>query len=147
MTNARNISRQIIALAGLLPDWFMRHPATPPRLTNETCDSELHLDDRIVSPLFEIGSASHTSATPRSNTYSDAFRMKASSDAHICSQSQDVFVYAPSATPHFRLFSVFPEVSNTDHTACVNPGDDGQRMMVIAANHRAVLMRSTGPMR
>jgi hypothetical protein len=134
-TNASNIARRIIPLEGLLSDWPTRHLAAPPQLTNKNCDSELHLYDRIVSPRFEIGSASHTLATRRSNTYCDVFRMQASSDAHICSESQDVLVCAPFATPNYRPFSSFPEVSNTDQTASLNPSDDGQRMMVIAANH------------
>ncbi len=56
-TNTRNIARRIIVLAGLLSDGPTRHPATPPQSANETCDSELHLHDRIVSPCFDIGSA------------------------------------------------------------------------------------------
>ena len=132
-TNASNIARRIIPLEGLLSDWPTRHLAAPPQLTNKNCDSELHVYDRIVSP--QLKSASHTLATRRSNTYSDAFRMRASSDAHICSESQDVLVYAPFATPNYRPLHAFPEVSNTDQTATLNPSDDGQRMMVIAANH------------
>ena len=130
-TNARNIARRINALAGLLPDWPTRRLAAPASQANETCDSELHLYDRIVSPRFEIGSASHTLATRRSNTYRDVFRMKVSSDAHICSEPEDVFVSAPSATPNYRPLRAFPEVSNTDQTAGLNPGDDGQGIMVI----------------
>jgi hypothetical protein len=134
-TNASNIARRIIPLEGLLSDWPMRHLAAPPQLTNKKCDSEIHLYDRIVSPRFEIGSASHTLATRRSNTYGNVFRMQASSDAHICSESQDVLFYAPFLTPNYRPLHAFPEVSNTDQTASLNPSDDGQRMMVIAANH------------
>jgi hypothetical protein len=132
-TNARNIARRIIVLAGLLSDWPTRHLATPPLPANETCDSEFHLYDRTVSPWFDIGSASHTLATPCSNTYSDIFRMKALSDAHICSESQVVRVCVPSATPNNRPLGAFPEVSNTDHTGRLNPGDDGQILMVFAA--------------
>src|ERR1700722_16919176 len=61
--------------------------------------------------------------------------MMASSDAHICSESQDVLVCAPFATPNYRPFSSFPEVSNKNKTASLNKSDYGQRMMVIAANH------------
>jgi hypothetical protein len=140
--NARNIIRQIVVLARLLSDWPTRHPCTPTRPANEKCDSELHLDDRIVSPWFEIGSASPMSrhamrsertATPHGHTHSDIFRMKSSSDAHICSESQDVFVRVPSATPDYRPFSPFQEMSKTDQTPTLNPGHDGQRFIAFAA--------------
>jgi hypothetical protein len=65
-TNAGNIARQIIALAGRLPDEPARHLATPPQPANDTCDSELHLHNRIVSPCFDIGSASPISSTRHS---------------------------------------------------------------------------------
>jgi hypothetical protein len=145
-TNAGNIIRRIISLAGLLSDWPTRRFVAHASPSNETCDSEPHLNDRIVSPRFDIGSASHTLATLRSNTYNDVFRMKASGDAHICSESQDVFVCSPFAVPKCRKISAFTEVSNTDQTICLYPGDDGQRMMVIAANLGAVLMGSTVPL-
>ena len=144
-TNAGKNAQRIIALTGRLSDWPTRHSAKPPQSANETCGSELHLYDRIVSPWFDIGSASTVSgramrgkrtAAPSSHTHSDSFRMEAASDAHICSESQDRFVCLPFATPKCPKISAFTEVSNTDQTAHLNSGDDGQRMMVIAANHR-----------
>jgi hypothetical protein len=143
-TNAGKNAQRISALTGRLADWHTRHPATLLRGANETCESELHLYDRIVSPRFDIGSASTISgramrgertAAPSSHTHSDVFRMEAASDAHICSESQDRFLRLPFATPKCRKISAFTEVSKTDQTAHLNPGDDGQRMMVIAANH------------
>ena len=40
--------------AGLLLDWPIQHPIGPFRLANEKCDSEIQLDDLIVSPLIGI---------------------------------------------------------------------------------------------
>jgi hypothetical protein len=37
----------------------MRRPARPARQANKKCDSEIHLDDLIVSPLIGIAHLRH----------------------------------------------------------------------------------------
>jgi hypothetical protein len=77
------------------------------------------------------------SVVTRSYTQTHVFRVEAFRDGHICSEPQDVFVCAPvrkAQSPGFHLN--FPEVSNTDRTATLNPGDDGQRLIVFAADFK-----------
>jgi hypothetical protein len=59
MTNTKSVARCIIVPAGLLPDRSMRHPIGPSRLASEKCDSEIHLDDGIISPLIGIAHLRH----------------------------------------------------------------------------------------
>jgi hypothetical protein len=59
--NTGSITRRIIVTTGFLLDWPTRRPAAPFRPANETCDSEFHLDDRIISPRFDIA---HLIGTP-----------------------------------------------------------------------------------
>lgn len=73
----------------------------------------------------------------RSYTHRDIFRMEAFRDGHICSGSQVVCVCVPSAMLNWRPISAFSKVSNTNQTAVLNFGDDGQRLMVIAVNRGA----------
>jgi hypothetical protein len=77
---------------------------------------------------------SERTAALHSYTCTDIFKMAAFWADHICSGSQIVCACFPFATLNSLALSSFPEVSNTDRTACLNPGDDGQRLMVIAAN-------------
>jgi hypothetical protein len=73
-------------------------------------------------------------AATRNYTHSDIFRIAALSDGHICSESHVGCVCVPSAALNCRRVSVFTEVSDTDQTAPLKSGDDGQRLMVIAMN-------------
>jgi hypothetical protein len=42
-----------------LPDWPTRLPARPALQANEKCDSAIHLDEIIVSPLIGIAHLRH----------------------------------------------------------------------------------------
>ena len=97
VTNARSVAQRIIVPAGFLSDWPTRLPARPARQANKKCGSEIHLDDRIISPLVCIAHFKHDMRHRRtvasySYTHRDAFRMEAFKDGHICTQSQVVCV-------------------------------------------------------
>jgi hypothetical protein len=92
VTNSRSVARCIIVPAHLLPDWPPRLAVGPSGLANKKCDSEIHLDDRIVSPLICIANLRHGIRRQRtvvmpSYTYKDVFRMESFKDGHICTQS------------------------------------------------------------
>jgi hypothetical protein len=59
VTNTSSIAPRTFVLAGLLSDWSERLPARPSWQANKKCGSEIHLDDRMVSPLFGIAHFSH----------------------------------------------------------------------------------------
>jgi hypothetical protein len=88
--------------AGFLREWATRLPARPARQANKNRDSEIHLNDLIVSPSIGIAYLRHgmrrqqTVASYR-YTHNDIFRMEASKDGHICTQSQVVSVSASAA--------------------------------------------------